>query len=210
MKLLVIGANGACGNRIVREANARGHHTTPAGRSPAGPLGGQSGWVTLDAADATAVAAASTGHDVIISATRPGPGREGEILPVTEGLLGGARTAGLRLVVVGGAGPLRVGDTNRTAIEVPHWVPAAYRRSAAASVHQLSTLEASSGVDWTYLAPPALFQPGERTGTYRTGGASLVVAPDGTSSISMEDFAIALLDEVEHPTTSRSVLSVGH
>lgn len=218
MRILVIGASGACGSRVVTEAAARGHAVTRASRTPRGvrhlPDGnaenpGVPAWVGLDAADPSAVATAAQGHDVILGATRPAPGHEDEVLPVTAGLTDGARQAGVRLVVVGGAGPLLLPGTTTRAIDHEHWVPRAHRQAAAASVEQLRALESTRGVAWTYLAPPALFQPGERTGAYRTAGAELVIAADGTSAISMEDFAIATLDELEVPTTHQGVLSIG-
>lgn len=216
MRILVIGASGASGCRVVSEAEERGHTVTRASRTPRGgphPTDsddqGARSWVRLDAADAAAVAHAARGHDAILGATRPGPGREDEVRPATCGLAAGARQAGMRLLIVGGAGPLRVPGTDTLAIDDQHWVPPAYRTAAAASVEQLRVLQATSGVDWTYLAPPARFEPGERTGAYRAGGAELVVAADGTSAISMEDFAIAAVDELESPTTRRGVLSIG-
>lgn len=207
MRILIIGANGAAGRRIAREAETRGHAVTRASRTL--PDRAANDWVSLDATDARAVAVAASGHDVLVGATRPRPDQEQEIEPVTRGLAHGARRAGVRLVVVGGAGPLRVPGTDRIAIEDPTWVPPAYRGAAAASVRQLTLLEATSEADWAYLAPAALFQPGERTGHYRTDRGSLLIAPDGTSTISMEDFAIATLDEIETPTTSCGTLSIG-
>lgn len=218
MKILVIGASGACGRRIATEAEARGHAVTRASRTrqdgghlpdtgretPVAPT-----WVELDAADAVAVAQAARGHDVILGATRPALGHEGEVPAVTAGLANGAKQDDVRLVVIGGAGPLRLPGAASRAIDHEEWVPRAYRQAAAASVEQLRALESTVDVAWTYLAPPALFQPGERTGTYRTGGTELVIAADGTSLISMEDFAIAALDEIEAPTTHQGVLSIG-
>lgn len=216
MRILIIGATGACGSRLAREAQSRGHSVTRSGRTRPrrGPTTGtsrseESPWVTLDAADAYAVAHAARAHDVILGATRPAPGQEDDIVPVTTGLAHGARRAGVRLVVVGGAGPLRLPGSSTPAIDDPHWVPPPYRAAAAASVHQLDILRGAPGVDWTYLAPAAHFWPGERTGAYRTGGSELVIAPDGSSTVSMEDFAVAALDEIETPTTSRDLLSVG-
>ena len=218
MNILVIGAGGACGSRLAAEAEARGHAVTRAGRTGRGrelPLATNTGhpdgstWVQVDATDPAAVAAAARGHGVILGATRPARGHEGEAGPVAADLAEGARQARVRLVVVGGAGPLRVPGTTKQAIDDERWVPRAYRRDAAASVDQLRALEATRGVAWTYLAPPALFEPGARTGAYRTGGTELVIAADGTSAISMEDFAIAALDELETPTTHQAVLSIG-
>lgn len=88
-------------------------------------------------------------------------------------------------------------------------MPAKFRAIAAASSRQLEILRAMPDLDWTYLAPAAEFGPGTRTGSYRTGGVELVIDAEGRSMVSMEDFAIALLDEVESPTTSRGILSIG-
>lgn len=207
MKILIIGAHGAAGHRIAMEAVRREHEVTCAGRTR--PDHAATGWVRLDAADTRAVADAATAHDVLVGATRPRPGQEHEVEPATQGLALGTGQTGVRLVIVGGAGPLRVPSTDRLAIDDPRWVPPAYRDAAAASVRQHALLEASTGVDWTYLAPAATFQPGDRTGRYRTGGSDLVITPDGRSTISMEDFAIATLDEIEAPTTRCGILSLG-
>lgn len=207
MRILIIGANGAAGRRIATEAEARGHQVTCAGRTL--PDRAETGWVCLDATDTRAVAEAAAGHDVLVGATRPRPGHEHEVEPVIQGLALGTGQARVRLVVVGGAGPLRVPSADRIAIDDPRWVPPAYRDAAAASVRQHALLEATTGVDWTYLAPAATFQPGDRTGRYRTGGSDLVITLDGRSTISMEDFAIATLDEIEVPTTRCGTLSVG-
>ncbi|WP_256839116.1 NAD(P)-dependent oxidoreductase [Ornithinimicrobium faecis] len=218
MKILVIGASGACGRRVATEAEARGHTVTRASRTRRGgrhlsDTGRETldapTWVGLDAADAPAVAQAARGHDVILGATRPARGHEDEVPAATAGLATGAKQADVRLIVIGGAGPLLLPGSTSRAIDHEQWVPRAYRQAAAASVEQLQVLEAAVDVAWTYLAPPALFQPGERTGTYRTGGTELVIAADGTSLISMEDFAIAALDEIEAPTTHQGVLSIG-
>lgn len=129
---------------------------------------------------------------------------------LTTGVADGVRSAGRRLIVVGGAAPLQVPGTARIALDDPRWVPTTIREIAAASCRQLEILRATSGLDWTYLAPAADFRPGNRTGAYRTGGTDLVIDGSGQSSLSMEDYAIALLDEVESPTTTCTVLSTGH
>lgn len=210
MRILVVGAAGNAGSRIVTEALIREHHVTAASRRPrsttvpwAAPI------LALDAADPAQVRAAAENHDVVIGATRPAAGREQDVVACTRGLAEGARRAGARLAVVGGAAPLLVPGTTRRALDDPAWVPEAVRPIAAASARQLEVLHNTPGSDWIYLAPAAMFTPGERTGAYRTAGRDLVIADDGTSSVSMEDFAIAVLDEVERPTAYRDVVSVG-
>lgn len=144
-----------------------------------------------------------------MAATRPALGREADIDALTTGTAEGARRAGRRLLVVGGAAPLRVPGTARLALDDPAWVPPAIRSVAAASCRQLEILRATDGVEWACLAPAAIFEPGPRTGTYRTGGDELVIDSQGGSAVSMEDFAIALLDEAERPTVRGGLLSIG-
>lgn len=204
MRILVIGADGAAGSRIVTEARARGHQVTLATRTPRDPA-----TLAVDAASAEVVAGAASSHDIVISATRPPEGRETEIDAVTRGLLVGTARAGVRLLVVGGSSPLQVPGTQHTALDDPARVPPQVRPIAAASTRQLELLRADSVGDWVYLAPPAVFEPGRRTGIYRTQHDVLVVAADGTSSVSMEDFAIAVIDEAEAGGPARRVVAVG-
>lgn len=212
MRALVIGGAGAAGSRIVEELDRRGHEVTVASRRP--PTTALAS-VRLDASDVERVAVAAAGADVVVAATRPAPGKEVEVEDVTPSLATAVGRAGVRLVVVGGAAPLRVPGSGRTALEDPAFVPVAIRPIAAASTRQLELLRtAGRGVDWAYIAPAAHFAPGEARGRYRRhvgdeAGADLVIAEDGSSRISMEDHALAVCDEIERPTVVRRVISVG-
>ncbi|HJA39317.1 MAG TPA: NAD(P)H-binding protein [Candidatus Brevibacterium intestinigallinarum] len=208
MKILIIGATGAAGSRIAAEALQRGHAVTAASRRPSVVAPGATA-LTLDATAPDRVADAARLHDVVVAATRPAPGREADIDALTTGAADGTRRAERRLIVVGGAAPLRIPGTARIALEDPRWVPPTIREIAAASCRQLEILRDMRGLDWTCLAPAAQFEPGIRTGGYRTGGADLVIDGDGRSALSMEDYAIALLDEIESPTATCEVLSAG-
>ena len=73
----------------------------------------------------------------------------------------------------------------------------------------LDTLRGAADLDWTFLSPSALFVPGERTGTFRLGENQLLVNEQG-SSISFEDYAIALVDELERPAHSRARFTVDY
>ena len=88
--------------------------------------------------------------------------------------------------------------------------PAEYKPESLAGTKFLSVLREEKELDWTFLSPSALFVPGERTGKFRIGGDQLLVAADGQSHISMENFAIALVDELEHPRHSRQRFTVGY
>jgi putative NADH-flavin reductase len=204
MRITVFGAAGGVGSRVVIEALDRGHEVTAVVRRTGHRHDGAR-VRTGDAADAGEVARLSAGQDVVIAATRPAPGREQELAATAAALLTGVgRTgpppAGARLLVVGGAATLTVpGARGGTVVDEPDF-PADWRPIALACAEQLAVCRAAGdGVDWAYLSPPALLEPGERTGAYRTGTDTLLVDDSGRSAISMEDLAVALLDEAERP-----------
>jgi putative NADH-flavin reductase len=103
-----------------------------------------------------------------------------------------------------GAASLTVpGTGGTTVIDDPNF-PAAMRDLAQACTDQPEACRAEAGVDWAYLSPAALLEPGERTGNYRLGTDELLVDAEGNSTISMEDLAVALLDEAEQPKHHRT------
>lgn len=201
MRILVFGATGAVGSRVVQEAVSRGHQVTPVSR------GQQS--VRGDASDPDDVARLSAGQDVVISATRPQPGREDELVQAAKGLLIGLRFSGVRLILVGGAASLIVPGPDLMLVDTPDF-PAALRPIALACNEQYELVRASTDLDWTYVSPPALLEPGVRTGDYRKGGDHLLTDADGNSHISMEDFAIALVDEAERAEHVGQRFTVGY
>uniref|UniRef100_UPI000B10B595 NAD(P)-dependent oxidoreductase n=1 Tax=Actinomadura kijaniata TaxID=46161 RepID=UPI000B10B595 len=111
----------------------------------------------------------------------------------------GLREAGVRrLVVVGGAGSLEVAPGTRL-VDTPDF-PAIYKNESLAQAELLQVIRAEAGdLDWTYVSPAAEIAPGERTGTFRTGGDRLLADAAGDSRISAEDYAVALVDELEKP-----------
>ncbi|MEU3274346.1 NAD(P)H-binding protein [Saccharomonospora sp. NPDC006951] len=209
MRIIVFGATGNVGGRVVAEAVRRGHDVTAVVRSPERasllPEGVAVGAVAVgDVSDPGAVAKLSEGHDVVVAATRPVHGREPELVAMTRALLAGSAKAGTRLVVVGGAAGLLVpGTKGRRVLDDPRYMSAEYRDIAVACLDQFAACAEADG-DWTYASPPATLIPGRRTGRYRRGGDELVVDDEGASVISMEDFAVALLDEVEMPRSRQA------
>jgi putative NADH-flavin reductase len=208
MRITVFGAAGAVGRRVVAEAVTRGHEVTAVVRDPrrVADLPPEAAVRTGDAADPADVTSLSRGQDVVITATRPAPGREAELVDVTRSLLKGLTGTGVRLVAVGGAASLRTTD-GTTVLDSPGF-PAELRPISAACQAQHDVYRADDTVDWTYASPPLLLEPGERTGHYRLGGDDLLIDADGRSAISMEDFAVALLDEVERPRHHRTRFTV--
>ncbi|MER6943952.1 NAD(P)H-binding protein [Nonomuraea sp. NPDC000554] len=203
MRITVFGAAGNVGRRVVAEALSRGHEVTAVVRDPSRAHGLGADVRAGDASDPRDVARLSAGQDVVITATRPAPGREGELAAVARALLAGLAGTGARLLVVGGAGSLTVPGTGGTVIDAPDFPPS-WRPIARACDEQLAACRADADVDWAYLSPAALLEPGERTGNYRLGADELLVDADGTSRISMEDLAVALLDEAERPKHHRT------
>ncbi|WP_454198048.1 NAD(P)-dependent oxidoreductase [Nocardia sp. Marseille-Q1738] len=200
MKIAVVGANGMVGSRVVNEAARRGHDLIAVFRKqqPAAlPLGVTA--VEGDANDPDHMSRLFDGADAIVAVTRPGPGQEHTVTTTTTALLDAAATSRTRILVVGGAAPLHVpGRPGQLVLDTPEYVPPTIRTIAAASAAQLDACRAHPA-DWVYLSPPALLEPGRRTGEYRRGTTTLITGADGASRISAEDFAVAVLDELENP-----------
>ncbi|MBI3144691.1 MAG: NAD(P)-dependent oxidoreductase [Pseudogulbenkiania sp.] len=203
MNVVVIGISGRVGSRLANELLQRGHQVTGIARdiSAVAPRAG----VTLKQADATdpaALAPLLTGHDAVISASM-------FLSSNAASLISAVKEAGVpRLLVVGGAGSLEVAPGVKL-IDTPEF-PAIYKAEAGAGLAFLESLRAESALEWTFLSPSALFEPGERTGQFRIGDDNLLVDAAGKSWISMEDYAIALVDELEVPKHSRRRFTVGY
>lgn len=197
MRIVVIGAAGNLGSRIVAEALRRDHHVTTLTRDD------------VDATDADAVAALIRGHDVGVGATRPLPGDEQSAAVVTRALLDAHAQVGVRFIMVGGAGSLRTPDGgDRLVADDPRWVPTEIAELARTASAQLALCRHHNRADWTYVTPSALMEPGLRTGHYRTGQDELLVDASGASYVSMEDMAVAVLDEIEQPSHRRQRFTV--
>lgn len=211
MKLVVFGGSGALGSRLAEEALRRGHQVTAVARDPS-PVAGHDGAVTAVAGDATdpdSVASAAENHDVALSAVTQHQHPQ-MLVDVARALPEGLSRAGVRrLVVAGGAGSLRVPSGQRL-MDTPgfhaEWKPEAKAQADALAVYEQS----DSDVEWSYVSPGALLEPGERTGAYRVGTDQLLTDADGYSRITMEDFAIAMLDEAEAPKHSRRRFTAAH
>ncbi|MEV0119582.1 NAD(P)H-binding protein [Streptomyces sp. NPDC050844] len=215
MRITVFGAAGNVGSRVVTEALTRGHEVTAVVRDAArfGELHRGASHRTGDAQDPEQIAELSAGQDLVVNATRPAPGREPEHAAISRALLAGlANINGVRLMIVGGAGSLTVpGKGGVLAIDDPAYVPTAWRHIALASNDQYDAVRtADTEVDWTYLSPSALLEPGVRTGVFRLGTDELIVDAEGNSSLSMEDLAVVLLDEAELPKHRRTRFTAGY
>jgi uncharacterized protein len=210
MKVALYGATGKAGSRILKELVSRGHHVTALVRDPAkvSQLGPAVVVKEDDLSDPKKIAAAIDGAEALISAYGSPSDDPEAIVRVTqrqvEALSHGAKA---RLIVVGGAGGLNVAP-GVTLVD-SGYLPEAYHPIARAHIKALNVLR-TSPIDWTYLAPAAYFLPGERTGQFRLGKDELIADAQQDSRISMEDYAIALVDELEKPSHRRQRFSVGY
>jgi putative NADH-flavin reductase len=212
MNVLLLGASGRIGQRTATELLTRGHAVTGVSRS--GTVEGidddEFVAVTGDATDPDDVAKLATGHDAVVSALGPSDDESVEILTVMiDAVIEGLRRADVdRLVWTGGAGGLKVGPETiliETDDFPEEWIPI-----ARAAIDAYDILSEADDLAWSYIAPAALIEPGERTGEYRTADRELVTDEDGDSYISMEDFAVALVDELEEENAVHTYLGTGH
>lgn len=201
MRITVFGATGQVGRRIVNEALLRGHSVTAVGRSAekASELAKAALYRRGDASQLEDVLSLTEGQDLAINATRPVAGREQDIDTTTRVLFEGLARTGVRLLVAGGAASLSVPGTGRQVIDSPEFLPPSARHIGQASLTQFHICEAEERVDWAYLAPAANLAPGSRSGQFRLGRDELLLDESGQSRISMEDLAVAMLDEAERP-----------
>lgn len=200
-KIALIGASGNAGARILKELSDRGHQVTAIARNTdkIATLPGVTP-TKGDANDRAALAALLKGHDAVISSVHFS-------VSDADTLIGAVRDAGVkRYLVVGGAGSLLAGG--KRLIDSPDF-PEAYRAEATGGAAFLDKLKTVDDLDWTFLSPSAEFVPGERTGVFRLGKDDLLVGEKG-SSISFEDYAIALVDELENPAHIRARFTVGY
>lgn len=213
MKLVLYGASGMIGSRVLKELVRRGHPVTAVVRDP-GRVPQEPGVTAVqgDLLDSRDVAAKVRGADAVISAYNPGQGTEQRLLDATRTLIAAAGQAGVpRVIMVGGAGSLEVAP-GVTVIDSGH-LPKEWLAIAIAHRDALEWIRSSkeaADLDWTSFSPAAFIQPGERTGKFRLGGDHLVSDAQGQSRISAEDYAVALVDELEHPQHIRQRFTIGY
>ncbi|MFD2871661.1 NAD(P)-dependent oxidoreductase [Mucilaginibacter ximonensis] len=212
MKIAVFAASGRIGSRIVNEALSRGHDVTAIVRHPEN--------YTLmhdhlkvakgDLFDAQDVETGAFDQDAVVSAysnTHGAPASTIAELPIP--LIKGLKQAHVkRLIVVGGAGSLEVAPGQQL-VDTPNF-PVEYKSVASAHRDALKLYKNETELEWTYISPAAEIAPGERTGKFRLGGAQLLSDENGKSFISMEDYAVAVVDEIENPTHIREQMTVAY
>lgn len=202
MKVALIGAGGTAGQRILRELAARGHQVTALARTP-GKVPAIEGvdLRQIDANDAASVTANVAGHDAVICAVKF---KEANL----PQMVGAIQAAGItRFLTVGGAGSLFVTPGLRE-MDGPGF-PDFVKPEARAGSDFLDFLRSTQGLDWTFISPSRMFEPGVRSGAYRSGKDDLLFDATGKSWISMEDYALAMVDELEQGRHLRERFTVG-
>jgi uncharacterized protein len=218
--IVIFGGSGMIGQRAVREALGRGDKVTAVARVTS-RITEQDPNLTVETGDVTdpeSVAALAAGAEVVISAVSPpretwadAAQTQAHASEVLNGLLTGLRSLGAdvpRLIVVGGAGNL-LGAPGTRLVDTPEFPPE-YKNEALAHVVLLKGLREASDLEWVYFSPPIVIAPGERTGAFRLGGDELLTDAEGNSSISAEDYAVALIDEAENPKHVREHFTVAY
>lgn len=211
----LIGASGFVGTAILNELLARGHRVTAVVRNP-GKIGIRSPSLTVvqaDVTDTSALVAACKGRDAVISAYNPGwtnPNIYEETLRNYPLILEAVRQSGVRrLLCVGGAGTLfcapglRVVDSG----VIPDAIMGGVR---SLGEFYLNTLMNEKEIDWIFFSPAGTLEPGKRTGKFRLGKDDLIVDENGDSHISVEDYAVAMVDELEMPQHHHERFTIGY
>jgi len=213
MKIALIGATGFVGSAILKEALYRAHEVTAIVRNsdtltPHEKLRSMKG----DVYNEDEVVRLVAGHDAVISAFNPGwsnPDIYSQQIKGTHSIINGVKKSGVkRLLFVGGAGSLEV-TPGVQSVDMPGF-PAEYKQGALATRDALNMLRKESGLEWSFLSPSADLFPGPRTGRFRLGTDQLLTNAQGESRISVEDYAMAMIDEVEKPKHIRRRFTVGY
>lgn len=207
MKIAVIGATGLVGTKVLSESLDRGHEVTAIIRNPDRlPAHPRLRAAKGDATRPAELAALVAGHDVVVSAFNPGKDESGA---GAASIIDAAKRSGVkRLLVVGGAGSLEIAPGKRL-VDQPDF-PTQWKDGALKTAAFLDRLLGEAELDWAFASPAAMLVPGERTGIYRVGGDQFMTDSDGESRISLEDYAAAMLDEIEHPQHHRKRFSVAY
>ncbi len=219
MKIAILGGTGFAGGFVLAEALTRPElDVTAIVRNPvAVPAHDRLTVVKGDVYDTAAITEALREHDVVIHAFHPG--RAADMADVYdqsvaghEAIIAATRAAGVpRLVCVGGAASLMTPE-GKEYLDSTHWDKEfdPYRNAILGTRALYYLLKPVTDLDWVFIAPSAWLRPGERTGVFRIGKNDMLFAPDGTSSISNEDYALALIDEVITPAHTRERFTVGY
>ena len=207
-RITVLGGNGYAGAALVAEARKRGHEVTSVSRSaPESPVDGVD-HVEGSVLDAEVLDRVTEGRDVVVSALSPRGDMVGKVEGVVADLISRLAGTPTRPGYIGGASSLLTeeGGPRLWDVSKDH-VPDEVRPEVQTGLDTLALLEESpESLDWFYVSPPEEFGSWlgtASTGRYTLGGDVLLRDADGTSTISADDLALAIVDEVETPAHHR-------
>lgn len=212
MKIILFGATGRVAIHILNEALARGHLVTAVSRNAStAALAPHDNLavVSADVLDPAQVAAAVRGHDVVISSVgTPEGAAHGFLADAAQSLIEGLTRADLlRLLAVGGAGSSWVSE-NVQLVDTPEFPPSV--RPGANDHRNALSIYKNCDLDWTFVSPSSIFLEGVRTGKYRTSAGTRILNENGESRITLEDYAVAMIDEAEGGRYVRSHMCAGY
>jgi putative NADH-flavin reductase len=213
MKVALIGATGFVGTAVLKELLQRGHHVTAIARDITKIENNDNVTaVKADIYNEAEVTEAIKGLDAVVSAFNSGwtnPNIYDDFLKGSDSVQSGTKAAGIkRYLVVGGAGSLYIAPGVQL-IDTPEF-PEAYKAGASAAKDYLNQLKNETELDWTFLSPAIELTPGTRTGTFRTNLENPVFDAENRSRISVEDLAVAIVDEIEEPKHIKQRFTVGY
>jgi len=213
MNIALIGATGFVGKAVLNELLNRDHQVRALQRDAA-KLAARPGLEVraVDVLGGGDLAAELKGVDAIVSAFNAGwanPNLHDDFLRGSDAIAAAAGKAGVRLIVVGGAGSLFIAPGQQL-VDSPAF-PAEWKQGALAAREALNRLRADqTGLDWTFLSPAIHLEPGTRTARFRLGGEEPVFDAKGESRISVEDLAVAIVNELEAPQHRRARFTAGY
>ena len=213
MKIALIGATGYVGAALLEEALNRGHQVTALVRHPEKlPQHANLSAQRADVHDVASLTEQLRGHDAVLSAFNPGWGQvdiRAQFIAGSQAIVAATKAAGIRrLLMVGGAGSLYVAPGQQL-LDTPDF-PAEYKEGAEGARQALNLLRDEQELEWTFLSPAALLQPGPRTGQFRLGGDDLLLSDGQPGRSSVADLAVALLDETEQPQHLRQRFTLAY
>lgn len=210
-RIAVLGGTGYAGRHIVAEAVERGHTVLSVARSIPNERVEGANYVEGTLLDVPGLAAELEGVEVLVCAIAARGDMLGMVRPNVAALLS-VLPDSVRVGVIGGAGGSLVAEGGPRLID--SGFPDEFKPEAEEAIGILDDLQAdASGRDWFFVHPAGGFgawAPGERTGSYRTGGDVLVTDADGESFISGADLGVAVVDEIENPAHHRARFTVGY
>lgn len=214
MKIALVGATGFVGTAVLNEALQRGHEVTAIARNTT-KITTVDKNLTLKEADAynsDKLAEILAGHDAVVSTFNSGwtnPNIYDDFIHGSEAIQAATKKAGVkRLLVVGGAGSLEIAP-GKQLVDSPEF-PAEWKNGALAARDYLNTLKQETDLDWTFLSPAIILHPGQRTAKFKLGTDQPIFGENGKSEISVEDLAVAIVDELENNRSVKKRFTAGY